>query len=103
MFLGTKYISVICPQNNDNNSNNNSNNNNNNNNSNNNNNNNNNNKTSWSWNTGSAFGGIANRLMAINAPLALAGNLPKHGVMIKILREEKPCGKAYLNINEVFY
>ena len=36
MFLGTKYISVICPQNNDNNSNNNSNNNNNNSNNNNN-------------------------------------------------------------------
>ena len=40
--------------------------------------------------------------MARNAPLALARNLPKHGVMIKILREEKPSRKAYLNMNEFF-
>ena len=46
---------------------------------------------------------MTNCLMARNVPLALAGNFPKHGVMIKILREEKPCREAYLNMNEVFY
>ena len=51
---------------------------------------------------GRRSGGIANHLMARKGSSVLAGNLPKHGVTIKILREKELCRKAYLNMNEVF-